>query len=91
MTGRPWPAAKVQPCGTNGAYYRHLYYREPPCPPCSAAHTLERDRQAYERYSRYLARWSAISADMRELIGAVALAVTTPPGKETRGNDTRKL
>ena len=82
MTGRRWPADKVQPCGTNGAYYRHLHHREPPCDACSAAHTLERDRQAYERYARYLARWAAIGADMRELLGALALAVTTPPDRK---------
>lgn len=81
--GQYLPPGRVQPCGTDAGYHRHLHHKEPPCDPCSAAHSLESDRRAYERYAAYLARGAAVGADLRQLIGLVTLAVTTPPGNQT--------
>jgi hypothetical protein len=31
----------LQPCGTTGAYQRHIRHREDPCAPCREAHRVE--------------------------------------------------
>lgn len=35
------PPRELAPCGTNAAYQRHLYNKQVPCDPCTAAHTAD--------------------------------------------------
>jgi hypothetical protein len=41
---------KIQPCGTNAAYNRHIVYKTPPCEPCKAAHSAYRQQHRNRVY-----------------------------------------
>lgn len=42
----PAKVRELQPCGTRGAYRRHLYRKEVPCDPCLKAANAARRQQA---------------------------------------------
>lgn len=46
---RTRPAQQKSPCGTTGAYRRHLRYGEPPCEPCRDADRDYRNRLKQQR------------------------------------------
>lgn len=76
-------ARKLQPCGTTGAYRRHLKNGEDPCEECKAAATQDaRERRARQRKAAAQRAWAEpvddeATATVAHLVVAVAVATGT--------------
>lgn len=76
-------ARKLQPCGTTGAYRRHLKHGETPCDPCKEAATEDaRQRRARQRKAAAQRAWAEpvdneAAATVAHLVVAVAVATGT--------------
>lgn len=72
---------KLQPCGTNAAYHRHLHNNETPCSRCKAAHAAharERRRHPKPRTPKFTqAEWDRAWTMLEEGCNYQEVARTT--------------